>query len=197
MLLGGWGSQNIEGWGVCCGQGCAAGISHQSPQVRHQGREAVHRRAIVKNVPGHLGQCRFGARRWRHRVAGCLGLLVGIGEHQFAPGGRCGQGRDCNGEARRYAGRDWRSRQSGGEAGCPSGGSTSFRSGDELPKRRTTSILGRQHAMRNPEIRFQRAFAGASGGVGAWAGAAYQLSRGTTRLLAGCELKCGDMICTP
>ena len=64
----------------------AAGLAHEGGKFSHQGAKAVHRGVVIEAVAGDLGQRGLGALGWRDRVACGLGLLVGIGKHQFAPG---------------------------------------------------------------------------------------------------------------
>ncbi|MFO1332174.1 MAG: DEAD/DEAH box helicase [Rubrivivax sp.] len=76
---------DVEGRRLESGAGCAAGVAHDRAQLGHQGREAVHGRAVVELSAGHLLQRRLRSPRRRHRIAGELGRLIDVGEHQLAP----------------------------------------------------------------------------------------------------------------
>src|SRR5450759_5988005 len=64
-----------------CVVAAAAGptrVTYDGGKFSQQGGEAVRRRPIVECVAGYLGQRGFGALGWCNRVAGGLGLHVGI-----------------------------------------------------------------------------------------------------------------------
>ena len=79
-------AKDLESRRIGPGVGRAAGVAHDGGEFGHQGREAVRGRAVVQRVAGRLGQRRLGALGRRHRIARGLGLLIGVGEHQLAPG---------------------------------------------------------------------------------------------------------------
>ena len=61
-------------------------VAHESGKFRHQGREAMHRHAVVEPAAPNLDhRCRRTLHR-RDRITRDLGRWFGVGKHQLAPG---------------------------------------------------------------------------------------------------------------